>query len=81
MQKEWATANHKGRPHRWAGASARPHNGGHGQNARWRNRAGAENGRRLSFGLAFLPLCRMKLDKEDEASRGGGGAMGVGSGI
>ena len=41
---KWAMTNHKGRPQRWVGTNARPQNGGYGQNARWHNRAGAENG-------------------------------------
>ena len=36
--------SHKGRPKRWAGTNLRPQNGDYGQNARWRNRAGADNG-------------------------------------
>ena len=41
---KWVMANHKGRPQRWASTNARPQNGGYGQNAHSRNRAGAEKG-------------------------------------
>ena len=40
-------ASHKGRPQQWAGTNERHQNGDYGQNARWRNRAGAEK-RRLT---------------------------------